>query len=317
MEFFHGKTNIDFMGKAVPAAIVSAIISLICIGSLAIRGLDFGIDFTGGVLIEAGYEKPADLAVIREELSAGGFVDAQVQNFGTARDVLVRLPPQGDSSEVGENAGAKLGEEVLKRLRSRGETVELRRIEFVGPNVGDDLIEGGILSVFAALVLILLYVMFRFQWKFSVGAVVSTLHDVIVVLGVFSLFHIPFDLSVLAATLAVLGYSLNDTIVVFDRVRENLKKSRRVGHTAEILNVAINETLSRTIITHGTTSLVVLALLFFGGLTLRGFSIAMLVGIVFGTYSSIYIATATTLWLKVTAADLAPPKRSEQLDELP
>jgi preprotein translocase subunit SecF len=229
----------------------------------------------------------------------------------------VRLPPQPSTDENNlANQGGKLGATVLELLRQRGEKVDLRRVEFVGPNVGEDLIEGGVLAVVMALLLILLYVMFRFQWKFSVGAVVSTIHDVVVVLGVFSLFHIPFDLAVLAATLAVLGYSLNDTIVVFDRVRENLKKSRR-GTTVEILNTAINETLSRTIITHGTTSLVVLALLFYGGETLRGFSIAMLTGIVFGTYSSIYIATATTLWLKITPADLAPPKRAEQIDEMP
>lgn len=315
MEFFHGKTHFDFMGKAVPAAIFSVVLSLVCIGGMVVRGFNFGIDFTGGVLIEAGYEQPPDLGQIREELKAGGFPEAQVQNFGTARDVLVRLPPREEEGDLA-NQGGKLGEQVLQLLRQKGEKVQLRRVEFVGPNVGEDLIEGGIIAVLVALFLILLYVMFRFQWKFSVGAVVSTLHDVIVVLGVFALFQFQFDLSVLAATLAVLGYSLNDTIVVFDRVRENLKRSRR-GEPASILNIAINETLSRTIITHGTTSLVVLALLFFGGETLRGFSIAMLTGIVFGTYSSIYIATATTLWLKVTPADLAPPKRPEQADELP
>jgi preprotein translocase subunit SecF len=204
----------------------------------------------------------------------------------------------------------------MQLLRKNGQQVDLRRVEFVGPNVGDDLIENGILAVMAALFLILLYVMFRFQWKFSVGAIIATLHDVIVVIGIFSLFRLQFDLSVLAAVLAVLGYSLNDTIVVFDRVRENLRKTRR-GSTESVLNTAINETLSRTIITHGTTSLVVVALVLFGGETLRGFSIAMLAGIIFGTYSSIYIATAATMWLKITPADLAPPKKTEQADELP
>jgi preprotein translocase subunit SecF len=317
MEFFHGKTNIDFMGRAaLPAAIFSAVLSLVCMGSMIVRGFNFGIDFTGGVLIEAGYEQAPDLAVIREQLRGAGFAEAQVQNFGSTREVLVRLPPvEGAADDLAAQGGA-LGQEVIELLRQDGQQVELRRIEFVGPNVGEDLIERGVLAVLAALFLILLYVMFRFQWKFSVGAIVATLHDVIVVMGVFSIFGLQFDLSVLAAVLAVLGYSLNDTIVVFDRVRENLKKTRR-GNTVEVLNTAINETLSRTVITHGTTSLVVLALLFFGGETLRGFSIAMMAGIVFGTYSSIYIATATTMWLKVTPADLAPPRKEEQVDEMP
>ncbi len=316
MEFFHGTTTFDFMGKARPAAAFSLVLSLICIGSIIFRGLEFGIDFTGGVLIEAGYEQAPDLAVIRDELRSGGFTDALVQNFGTARDVLVRLPPREEAGTDLANQGGQLGQEVLELLRQQGAKVTLRRVEFVGPNVGEDLIEGGILAVLMALFLILLYVMFRFQWKFSVGAIVATFHDVIVVLGIFSVFGLQFDLSVLAAVLAVLGYSLNDTIVVFDRVRENLKRTRR-GTTLDILNTAINETLSRTVITHGATSLVVLALLLFGGATLRGFSIAMMAGIVFGTYSSIYIATATTLWLKITPADLAPPKRTDQADEMP
>lgn len=317
MEIFHRRTSIDFMGAAIPATIASALITLVCLGSLAFRGLEFGIDFTGGVLIEAGYEQAPDLAVIRGELAGAGFAEAQVQNFGSTRDVLVRLPPVEGAEGDLANQGGKLGQEVLEVLRSGGEQVSLRRVEFVGPNVGEDLIEGGILAVLAALGLILLYIMLRFQWKFAVGAVVATLHDAIVVLGVFSLFGLQFDLAVLAAVLAVIGYSLNDTIVVFDRVRENLKRTRRGQETAEILNIAINETLSRTIITHGTTSLVVVALLIFGGQTLFGFAVAMLTGIVFGTYSSIYIATATTLYLKVTPADLAPPKKTEQIDELP
>jgi preprotein translocase subunit SecF len=316
MEFFRRRTRIDFMGKAVPAAVLSAVLTLIAIGSLIVRGMEFGIDFTGGVLIEVGYQEPADLGAIRQALERGGFPDAQVQTFGTARDVLVRLPPRVGSEADLASQGGELSAEIMGLLRQSGERVALRRVEFVGPNVGGDLIEGGVLAVLLSLALILVYVMFRFQWKFGVGAIVSTAHDVIVVVGIFSFFGLQFDLSVLAATLAVLGYSLNDTIVVFDRVRENLRRTRR-GTTAEILNTAINETLSRTIITHGTTSLVVLALLLFGGETLRGFSIAMLSGIIVGTYSSIYIATATTMWLKVTPVDLMPPKRTGPADELP
>jgi preprotein translocase subunit SecF len=317
MEIFHRRTSIDFMGQAIPATIFSVIVTLACLGSIAFRGLEFGIDFTGGVLIEAGYEQPPDLGMIREELAGAGFAEAQVQNFGSTRDVLVRLPPVKGAEGDLANQGGKLGQQVLEVLRSRGEQVTLRRVEFVGPNVGEDLIEGGILAVLASLGLILLYIMLRFQWKFAVGAVVATIHDAIVVVGVFSLFGLQFDLASLAAVLAVIGYSLNDTIVVFDRVRENLKRNRRGQDTAGILNVAINETLSRTIITHGTTSLVVVALLLFGGETLFGFSVAMMAGIVFGTYSSIYIATATTLYLKVTPADLAPPKKVDQVDDMP
>jgi preprotein translocase subunit SecF len=310
MEFFKRKTHIDFMGRAREAAIFSIVVSLICIGSLVIKGLEFGIDFTGGVLVEVGYEQTADLNAIREKLSAGGFADSQVQNFGTSRDVLIRLPPR-EEAESG-----KIGQQILSVLREGGDQVALRRVEFVGPNVGEDLVSNGILAVVFALILIFFYVIFRFQWKFSAGAIVATFHDVLVVIGIFSIFSIPFDLSVLAAVLAVLGYSLNDTIVVFDRIRENFRRIRR-GEVIQIFNTAINETLSRTIITHGTTSLVVVALLVFGGETLRGFAIAMMIGIVFGTYSSIYIASATALWLKVSPVELMPPKKTEEADSTP
>lgn len=310
MNFFKKKTRIDFMGKARAAAIFSAVLSLVCVVSLAIRGLVFGIDFTGGVLLEVGYQQTADLAAIRSQLAQSGFAEAQVQNFGTSRDVLIRLPPRADA-EAG-----KIGQEIIEVLRAKGQQVELRRVEFVGPNVGEDLVENGILALIFSLALIFIYVIFRFQWKFSAGAVVSTFHDAIVTVGIFSIFGLHFDLSVLAAVLAIIGYSLNDTIVIFDRIRENFRRMRR-GTVIEIMNVSINETLSRTIITHGTTSLVVLALLIFGGETLRGFSIAMMIGIVFGVYSSIYIASATALWLDVSPAELMPPKKTEQAEETP
>jgi preprotein translocase subunit SecF len=309
MEFFKGKTHIDFMGKARIAAAFSVTLTLISLGSIAVRGLNYGIDFTGGVLLEVGYAGAADVGAIRRELASGGFDDAQVQNLGSSHEVLIRLLPKSTDS-------GQVGQKILGLLRQTHPDVQLRRVEFVGPQVGADLILSGILAVVVALLLILIYVMFRFQWKFSVGAIVATFHDAIIVVGAFSVFWIPFDLSVLAAVLAIIGYSLNDTIVIFDRIRENFRKVRR-GTVSEIMNTAINETLSRTIITHSTTSLVVVSLLVFGGKTLSGFSIAMMVGIVFGTYSSIYIASTAALALKVSPIELDPPKETKKAESMP
>lgn len=303
MEFFNTKTNIDFLGKRRISAVVSAIL---IIGSLillipGVRGLNFGIDFTGGVLLELGYKGPANLPDIRKRLAASNFADAQVQNFGTASDVMIRiLPREGlDNKEV---AG-----QLLAVLKVGDPAVELRRTEFVGPQVGQDLTEQGTLAMLFAMIMITAYIMLRFQWKFALGAILATVHDPIVTLGFFALTGLTFDLSVLAAMLAIVGYSVNDTIVVFDRIRENFRKIRR-GDAEEIMNISVNETLSRTIMTSFLTMLMVLAMLFFGGETLRGFSSALTVGIVVGTYSSIFIASALALALKATAADLMPPK---------
>jgi len=303
MEFFNTKTNIDFLGKRRISAVVSAIL---IIGSLillipGVRGLNFGIDFTGGVLLELGYKGPANLPDIRKRLAASNFADAQVQNFGTASDVMIRiLPREGlDNKEI---AG-----QLLAVLKAGDPTVELRRTEFVGPQVGQDLTEQGTLAMLFAMIMITAYIMLRFQWKFALGAILATVHDPIVTLGFFALTGLTFDLSVLAAMLAIVGYSVNDTIVVFDRIRENFRKIRR-GDAEEIMNISVNETLSRTIMTSFLTMLMVLAMLFFGGETLRGFSSALTVGIVVGTYSSIFIASALALALKATAADLMPPK---------
>ncbi|MFZ1625912.1 MAG: protein translocase subunit SecF [Gammaproteobacteria bacterium] len=303
MEFFNTKTNIDFLGKRRISAVVSAIL---IIGSLillipGVRGLNFGIDFTGGVLLELGYNGPANLPDIRKRLAASNFADAQVQNFGTASDVMIRiLPREGlDNKEV---AG-----QLLAVLKVGDPAVELRRTEFVGPQVGQDLTEQGTLAMLFAMIMITAYIMLRFQWKFALGAILATVHDPIVTLGFFALTGLTFDLSVLAAMLAIVGYSVNDTIVVFDRIRENFRKIRR-GDAEEIMNISVNETLSRTIMTSFLTMLMVLAMLFFGGETLRGFSSALTVGIVVGTYSSIFIASALALALKATAADLMPPK---------
>ncbi len=292
------------------AAVLSILAIVISIAALSTRGLNFGIDFTGGVLLEVGYLEAADLAQIRQSLALEGFGEAQVQNFGTARDVMIRLLPREgmDSSQ--------LGEEILQVLRASGVDVSLRRAEFVGPQVGEELTESGGLAMLFALLLILGYIMLRFQWKFAVGAVAALVHDVIITLGIFSAFQIPFDLSVLAAILAVIGYSLNDTIVLFDRIRENFRRMRR-GTAEAIMNSSINQILGRTLITSTTTLLVLIALVWLGGEAVRGFATALIIGVLVGTYSSIYTAGATALALQVSPVDLMPPKKVEDPDGLP
>jgi preprotein translocase subunit SecF len=315
MDFFNKVTNFNFMGQRRLAAIFSAILM---IGSLillipGVRGLNFGIDFTGGVLLELGYQGPANLADIRERLGAGSFGDAQVQNFGTASDVMIRiLPREGLDNKA-------VAEQIVAILRAGDPGVELRRTEFVGPQVGEELTEQGALAMLFAMLMIAAYIMLRYQWKFALGAILATLHDPIVTLGFFALTGLTFDLSVLAAMLAIVGYSVNDTIVVFDRIRENFRKIRR-GEPEQIMNISINETLSRTLMTSFLTMLMVIAMLFFGGETLRGFASALTVGIVIGTYSSIFVASALALALKATAADLMPPKQEKgegEADSMP
>lgn len=298
------------MGKRNLAMALSVLVILGCIASLAIRGLNFGVDFTGGLLLEVGYEQTADLGAIREQLGAAGFGDAQVQHFGSASDVLIRMLPRPDVET------AQLGQQILQVLQTGDVDVELRRVEFVGPQVGEELTERGGTAMIFAILMILAYIMFRFQWKFALGSVAALVHDVFIVVGVFSLFQLPFDLSVLAAVLAVIGYSLNDTIVVFDRIRENFRLIRR-GTAAAIMNTSINQMLGRTIITSMTTMMVVLSLFFLGGEAVRGFATAMIIGIVVGTYSSIYTASSMALLLDVSPADLLEPKKDEQLDSLP
>ena len=307
MELLRLRREIDFFGGRRIATIVSLALIIISLGSLALRGLNFGIDFTGGVLLEVGYETDADLGGIRSQLEGAGYGDAQVQNFGAARDVLIRILPR-------EGVDAKgLGEELLEVLRAGGTQVDLRRAEFVGPQVGEELTERGGLAVLFALMMILLYVMFRFQWKFAVGSVAALAHDVIIILGVFSVFQLPFDLTILAAALAVIGYSLNDTIVVFDRIRENFRRIR-TSDAETIMNTSVNQMLGRTIITSLTTLLVLAALFLFGGEALKGFSSALIIGIVVGTYSSIYVAGNSALALNVSTMDLLPPKKETGTD---
>lgn len=313
MRLIKDKTNINFLGKTrrSTALVLSLLFVVISIASLATRGLEFGIDFTGGVLLEVGYSEPADLESIRVNLSSAGFDDALVQQFGADTDVLVRLPPQGDAEP------AQIRAQLQSTLGVGGEAVDLRRVEFVSPQVGEELTEQGGLAMIFALMMIFGYVMFRFQWKFAVGAVAALVHDVIVTVGFFSIFSLPFDLTVVAAVLAVIGYSLNDTVVAFDRIRENFFKLR--GQSAdESMNVSINEMLARTLITGVTTLLVLVALLLLGGESIAPFSIALIVGIIVGTYSSIYTASSTALLLGVSPQDLLEPVKDPDLvDDLP
>lgn len=313
MRLIKDKPNIDFLGKtrrniAVSISIIAIVVSF---ASLATRGLDLGIDFTGGILLEAGYPGPADLDNIRQQLSDAGFAEVRVQRFGPETDVQVRLPPQ-PGSEPNE-----IRETLRDILAAGGSDVELRRVEFVSAQVGGELTEQGGLAMIFAMLMIFIYVMFRFQWKFAMGAVAALMHDVIVTIGFFSVFGVSFDLSVVAAVLAVIGYSLNDTVVAFDRIRENFAKLRGVT-PQESMNTSINEMLARTIITGVTTLVVLIALLLLGGESVAPFSIALIVGIVVGTYSSIYTASATALMLHVTPQDLMPPEVDPELiDDLP
>ena len=311
MEFFHKKTSYPFMGTRRRWYLVSALVIVASLVSLGVRGLNFGIDFTGGVVMEFTFPQAANLEKVRADLSGAGFGDAAVQSFGTSRDVLVRLLPRegGDVNAVGQS--------VLAAIQAGEPGVELRRTEVVGPQVGKELAEKGALAILFTFLLILGYVAIRFQWKLGVGAIVAALHDPIVILGFFSMTGMVFDLPALAAILAVIGYSLNDTVVVFDRLRERFISMRK-GTPEQVIDAAVNETLSRTVMTSLTTLLTVLSLLFFGGEVLRGFSVALTIGIVVGTYSSIYIASAMALDLKLTARDLLPVQRDKDaVDDMP
>lgn len=300
--------NIDFMGKRRVAMILSAILVVASMASLALNGLNFGIDFTGGTLVEVGYPVSVELNDVRAALSKSGFGDAIVQHFGTSKDVMIRVGLQEGISQD------DLRSRILGSLQAGNSEVELRRNEFVGPQVGEELTEQGALAVLYALIGILIYVSIRFEYRFSVGAVVALVHDVSITLGVFSFLQISFDLTVLAALLAVIGYSLNDTIVVFDRIRENFRKLRK-GAPIEVMNASINQTLSRTLVTSLTTLLVLLALFFIGGEVIHSFSLALILGIVVGTYSSIYVASAAALALGVSKSDLMQaPKETEEMD---
>ncbi|MBE7375473.1 protein translocase subunit SecF [Pseudomonas lopnurensis] len=302
------KRVINFMGVRHVAVALTVLLTVASLASLVMKGLNFGLDFTGGSLIELGYERPVELEQVRGQLVRSGFTDAVVQSFGATTDVLVRMP--GDDP--------LLGERIAEALRNGGDgnQVSVKRVEFVGPAVGEELRDQGGLGMLLALGGILVYVAFRFQWKFGFGAVLSLFHDVIVVLGVFSFFQISFDLTVLAAVLAVIGYSLNDTIVIFDRIRENFRMLRK-AELLENINISTTQTLLRTLATSVSTLLAVGALMVFGGENLWGFSLALLIGVGAGTYSSIYVAGTLLLWLKLTRDDLIPPVVEEAADERP
>lgn len=310
MEFFRKVTKIRFMEQRRLWYAFSVAMILGSIVLVAVRGLNFGIDFTGGIVIEAGYSGPADLERTRAALSQAGLGSAQVQSFGVASDILVRLPP----------AEGKEAQDVTQRasdaIRSLDASAEIRRVEAIGPQVGRELTEKGATAMLMTLLFIGLYVVMRFQWKFAVGAIVAALHDPFLVVGFFALTQMTFDLPVLAAILAVIGYSLNDTVVVFDRVRERLLSMRKAP-PLEVMNRAINETLSRTLMTSVTTLIVVVSLLLLGGETLHGFAVALIVGVFIGTYSSIYVAGAVALDLGLSQRDLMPPEKRSEADALP
>lgn len=313
MQLLKLSETVNFMRLRIPAMVLSTLLIIGSFVSLGVNSLNWGLDFTGGTLIEVGYEDSADLEAIRLQLNESNFEDAIVQSFGSSQDVLIRIAPRDGVKAV------TIGEQVLAALRADGTAVDMRRIEFVGPNVGEELTEQGGLAMLVALLCILVYVAMRFEWRFALGSVSALAHDVILTLGLFSVLQIEFDLTVLAAVLAVIGYSLNDTIVVSDRIRENFRKIRK-GEPVEIINISLTQTLNRTIITSLTTVLVLVALFYKGGALIHGFATALLFGVVVGTYSSVYIASSVALALGISKEDLMPPqveKEGADLDPMP
>ena len=301
MQLLKENFSFDFMGKRKLALILSLILIAISIAAITMRGLNLGIDFTGGTLVEVGYSESVELESVRQALTSGGYGDSIVQHFGTTKDVLIRLPVADNDDDK-----AKLSNNVLESLKATG-APEMRRVEFVGPQVGDELRDKGGLAMLYALIGILIYVALRFEWRFSLGSVAALVHDVILVVGFFAITQIEFDLTVLAALLAVIGYSLNDTIVVFDRIRENFRRLRKAT-SESVINTSINQTLSRTLMTSITTLLVLIALFVFGGEVIHSFSIALIVGVIVGTYSSIYVASSALIALDVSKEDLMQPE---------
>ncbi|MEY4369225.1 MAG: protein translocase subunit SecF [Pseudomonadota bacterium] len=302
MEFFRIKRDIPFMRHALVFNAISALTFLAAVFFLLAKGLHLSIEFTGGTVMEVAYTKPADLEAIRKTVTGLGYADSQVQSFGTAQDVLIRLPLQGGASS------AQVSTKVIEALKAADASVTLQRVEFVGPQVGEELAHDGLTALAFVVVGIMIYLAFRFEWKFAVAAIIANLHDVIIILGFFAFFQWEFSLTVLAAVLAVLGYSVNESVVVFDRVRETFR-DRRFGklETPEVLNHAITSTISRTVITHGSTQLMVLSMLIFGGPTLHYFALALTIGILFGIYSSVFVAAAVAMWLGVKREDLLKP----------
>ncbi|MGE4350180.1 MAG: protein translocase subunit SecF [Candidatus Berkiella sp.] len=308
MEFFKNIPHIDFMGQRKITAVISISVFVISVTLLFMKGLNFGLDFTGGTQLELRYDKPVDVDSVNEQLAAAGFSSTKVTQYGSVNDILLKIANKEDMTED------ELGHKVLDALRANHENVELLRIEFVGAEVGAQLAEQGALAVLVALFATMIYIAMRFEYRFGISAAIALLHDPILILGIFAYYQIEFDLATLAGILAAIGYSLNDTIVVFDRVRENFRKVRK-SSAVEIMNISINQTLSRTIMTSATTLLVVVALFLFGGDSLHGFSTALLIGILIGTYSSIYVAGALAVAFGLSKADLmgAPKKLTDDM----
>ncbi|KTF15251.1 protein translocase subunit SecF [Pseudoalteromonas sp. H105] len=309
-----GGRTLKFMSLRKVAMGISTLLILASLASIFVKGLNFGLDFTGGTAVEVGFSQPADLKKVRSVLAENGFADASVQLFGSSQEILVRLAPRGDDVKA-----EVIGNQVIEALKTADDSVEMRRIEFVGPSVGEDLKEQGGLAMLTALICILIYVAFRFEWRFALGAVAALMHDVIITLGLFSVLGLEFDLTILAAILAVIGYSLNDTIVVSDRIRENFRKVR-IDDTIEIIDISLTQTLNRTLVTSITTILVLISLFVWGGQTIHGFATALLFGVFIGTYSSVYVASAVAIAMGVSKEDLIPEvieKEGADLDPMP
>ncbi len=310
MDFFRFERDIPFMSWGKYTTTISLLTFVLSVFFISYKGLNLGVDFTGGTVLEVNYAQPADLNKIRTTFSSIGISDASVQNFGSSRDVIIRLPTKGEIS------GAKLSEVIIDALKKADETAEVRRVEFVGPQVGQELLENGALALLFVSLGIVAYLAMRFEWKFGVAGIIANLHDVIIILGFFAFFQWEFSLTVLAAVLAILGYSVNESVVIFDRIRENFRKMRRAG-VNQVIDNAITRTMSRTIITHGSTQIVVLAMLLFGGETLFYFALALTIGILFGIYSSVLVASPILLLLGVKREDLVKPEVRTQEEAVP
>jgi preprotein translocase subunit SecF len=310
MEFFKIRKDIPFMKNALIFNAISLATFLLAVFFLFSRGLHLSVEFTGGTVMEVSYSQPADLTKVRGVVSSLGYTDVQVQNFGTARDVMIRLPAQKGVSS------AQQSDKLMEALKAQNAEATMRRTEFVGPQVGEELATDGLKALAFVVIGIMLYLAVRFEWKFSVAAIIANLHDVIIILGFFAYFQWEFSLAVLAAVLAVLGYSVNVSVVIFDRIRENFRRYRKMN-TVEIIDNAITSTISRTIITHGSTQIMVLSMLLFGGETLHYFAMALTIGILFGIYSSVFVAAAIAMWLGIRREDLikAAPKKDEDPDD--
>lgn len=310
MEFFRIKRDIPFMSWGKYTTTISLLTFILSVFFLVTKGLNLGVDFTGGTVMEVGYAQPADINRVRNTLVKLGMPDVSVQNFGTSRDVLIRLPARSDISS------AMLSETVIATLRQADETAEVRRVEFVGPQVGKELVENGALALLVVSLGIVAYLAFRFEWKFGVSGIIANLHDVVIILGFFAFFQWEFSLTVLAAILAILGYSVNESVVIFDRIRENFRKMRKAS-VSQVIDNAITRTMSRTIITHGSTQMVVISMLVFGGEALHYFALALTIGILFGIYSSVLVASPLLMLLGVSREDIVKPEKKEEPEALP